>query len=175
MGTTVRPPCGHLLVPARRTMPALPNRLDPPADAAPLDRTLSYRMHLLNKLTDQVSQREYRVRAGLSLSDGRCLATIGSFEPMSVTDLAQHSNLDKGQASRAAQALVAQGLVRKTDSPADARGVVLTLTPAGRRAWKRTMALIHARNEQIFGCLDAAERDTFSALLDRLIDAARLP
>jgi DNA-binding MarR family transcriptional regulator len=154
-------------------MPTDLSRTDPSTAAARLDRTLSYRMHLLNKLTDQASQREYRVHAGLSLSDGRCLATIGQFEPLSVTDLAQHSNLDKGQASRAAQALVAQGLVRKADSPGDGRGVVLTLTPTGRRAWKRTMALIHARNEQIFGCLDATERDTFSALLDRLIDAAR--
>ena len=103
------------------------------------------------------------------MSDGRCLASIGSFEPLSVSHLAQWANLNKSQASRAAQALVAQGLVDKQDHPGDGRGVVLTLTQAGRTAWQRTMALIHQRNQQILGCLGADEQATLSALLDRLI------
>ena len=31
------------------------------------------------------------------------------------------------------------------------------------------MALIHQRNQQIVGCLSAAEQATLSALLDRLV------
>ena len=138
-----------------------------------LDRSLSYRLHLLHKLTDLDSQHAYPREAGLSLSDGRCLATIGTFEPLSVKDLAEHANLNKGQASRAAQSLVEQGLVLKQDSEADGRGVVLSLTPAGRKAWARTMALIEQRNQQIFGCLNAAEQATLGKLFDRLIDHNR--
>lgn len=141
----------------------------------PLDRTMTYRLHLLNKITDQDSHNTYLQDAGLSLSDARCLATIGSFEPLSVKDLAQQANLDKGQASRAAQALVDQGLVSKQDSAADGRGVVLGLTATGRRAWARTMALINQRNQQIFGCLDATEQATLSAVFDRLIEHNRQP
>jgi DNA-binding MarR family transcriptional regulator len=145
----------------------------PPASPAALDRTLSYRLHLLHKLTDMDSQHAYLREAGLSLSDGRCLATIGTFEPLSVKDLAQRANLDKGQASRAAQALVDQGLVCKQHDKADARGVVLTLTDAGRTAFERTMALVRRRNQQIFGCLSEAEQQTLSTLFDRLIDHSR--
>jgi DNA-binding MarR family transcriptional regulator len=155
---------------------AAPRPCDPPSargSPPPLDRTLSYRLHLLTKLTDRTSQRAYLALTGLSMSDGRCLAAIGRFEPLSVTDLAMRANLTKGQASRAAQALVDQALVRKQDSPDDARGVVLTLTPAGRRAWKRTMALVVSRNDEILGCLSPAERTQFGALLDRLIAHAR--
>jgi DNA-binding MarR family transcriptional regulator len=141
--------------------------------SAPLDRTLSYRLHLLHKLTDADSQGAYPEHTGLTLSDGRCLATIGQFEPLSVKDLAAQSNLNKGQASRAAQALVDQGLVLKADHPGDGRGVVLTLTPAGRKLFKRTMQLIAQRNEEIFGCLNAKEQATLSALFDRLITHAR--
>ncbi len=144
-----------------------PIRRSPPSAA--LDRTLSYRLHLLHKLTDQDSQHAYPAQAGLSMSDGRCLAAIGSFGPLSVTLLAQQANLNKSQASRAAQALVEQGLVHKHGSSEDARGVVLTLTAQGRRSWQRTMALIEQRNAQIFGCLDAAEQAVLSQLLDRLI------
>ncbi|MFP5325839.1 MAG: MarR family transcriptional regulator, partial [Gammaproteobacteria bacterium] len=114
------------------------------------------------------SHRRYPQEAGLSLSDGRCLAAIGSFEPLSVMDLAMRANLTKGQASRAAQSLVDQGFVHKTDSPSDGRGVSLSLTARGRKVWHRTMALIERRNEEIFGCLNAQEQRQLGALLDRL-------
>jgi DNA-binding MarR family transcriptional regulator len=139
----------------------------------PLDRTLSYRLHLLHKITDHESQRAYVADAGLSMSDGRCLAAIGAFEPMSVNDLARLANLNKGQASRAAQSLVDQGLVRKAASSVDARGVVLTLSAAGRRKWQRAMAVIDQRNTAIFGCLSEREQATLSKMFDRLIAHAR--
>lgn len=135
-----------------------------------LDRTLSYRLHKLHKLSDMGTQYAYVRETGLSMSDGRCLTTIGTFEPLSVKDLAQQANLDKGQASRAAQALVEQGLVSKQHDSADARGVVLTLTEAGRVAFERTMELVKRRNQEIFGCLSADEQETLSALFDRLIE-----
>ena len=143
-----------------------------PAPVA-LERTLSYRLHLLHTLTDQESQRAYVQDAGLSMSDGRCLAAVGSFESLSVNDLARLANLNKGQASRAAQSLVDQGLVRKKTSPTDARGVVLTLTAAGRRKWQRTMKVIEQRNQQIFGGLSEREQAQLSKVFDRLIEQAR--
>jgi DNA-binding MarR family transcriptional regulator len=138
-----------------------------------LDRTLTYRLHQLHKLTDMDSQSVYPERTGLSMSDGRCLTTIGTFEPLSVKALAEKANLNKGQASRAAQALVDQGLVRKEDQPDDGRGVVLTLTPAGRKVFRRAMAMVHQRNEDIFGCLTEKEQVTLSVMFDRLISHAR--
>lgn len=141
--------------------------------SAPLERTLTYRLHLLHKLTDADSQQAYPAQTGLSLSDGRCLATIGHFEPLSVQLLAQRANLNKSQASRAAQSLVAQGLVLKQDHPEDGRGVVLSLTPQGHQVFQHTMALIAQRNAAIFGCLSAQEQTTLSDLFDRLIAHAR--
>jgi DNA-binding MarR family transcriptional regulator len=134
-----------------------------------LDRTLTYRLHLLHKLTDQESQRAYPEHTGLSMSEGRCLVTVGSFESLSVNDLARLANLNKGQASRAAQALVDQGLVFKGDRPEDGRGVVLTLTPAGRRIWRKAMRMVEQRNAAIFSCLTRAEQTQLSTFLDRLV------
>lgn len=137
-----------------------------------LDRTLTYRLHLLHKLTDLESQRAYVADAHLSMSDGRCLTAIGTFAPLSVNDLAQKANLNKGQASRAAQSLVDQGLVIKAASPTDGRGVVLTLTPKGKAAWQRAMQVVGRRNDDIFGVLSAAEREQLSDFFDRLIAKA---
>ena len=72
-----------------------------PAASPPLDRTLSYRLHLLHKLTDQDSVQACPLQADLSMSGGRCLDRIGSFEPLSVNDPARWAKLDKRQASRA--------------------------------------------------------------------------
>ena len=141
--------------------------------STPLDRTLIYRLHQLHKLTDSDSQSAYPEHTGLSMSYGRCLTTIGTFEPFTVKELAVKANLNKGQASRAAQALVDQGLVFKADHPEDGRGVVLTLTPTGRKKFKSAMAVVAHRNLKIFGCLTEKEQTKLSAMFDRLISHAR--
>lgn len=146
------------------------------APAAPrpsLDDFLSTRLHELNKLGDAFGGDTFTARAGVSAGDGRCLAAIGAHEPLSVVELAQHARLNKAQASRAAQSLADQGLVRKQANEADARGVVLTLTAAGRAAWRKVMTQIERRNEQVFGALSPTERKTLSKLLDRLIESNR--
>jgi DNA-binding MarR family transcriptional regulator len=143
-----------------------------PADrvsSPPLDRFLSWRLHRVNKLTDRTSSDAYVQELGLPVGQARCLAAIGQFGDSSVVALASSANLNKAQASRAAQALVERGLVVKKASETDGRGVVLTLTPAGRKLWNGVMRLIAVRNEQIFGCLSAAERKQLGAMLDRLI------
>lgn len=138
-----------------------------------LDRSFTHRLHTLSKLTDRASQRAYESEGGISLSEGRCLAAIGAFSPLSIKDLAAEANLDKGQASRAAQSLVEQRLVDKELSRTDGRGVVLTLTPKGERVWETVIAMIERRNEQIVACLDATARHQLDSLLDRLILHAR--
>ncbi|CAM3779319.1 MarR family winged helix-turn-helix transcriptional regulator [Castellaniella denitrificans] len=147
------------------TRPARPR----PVPTPPLERSFTYRFNVLRKGIDRQSAAGYLKEVGVSLSDGRCLAAIGRFAPLSIKELANRSHLNKSQASRAAQSLVDRGLVRKDGSPEDGRGVVLTLTAAGREAWNRTMRFVHERNQEILGCLSDDEYATLSALLDRLI------
>lgn len=146
------------------------------ADASapqPMERTLSFRLHLASKLTDKSSADAHAREFGLPIGHARCLAAIGGFAPLSVVDLAARSNLDKAQASRASQALVERGLVAKRPSEHDARSVVLSLTPRGRRLWAAVMDLVARRNGEIFGCLTPAERKALGRMLDRLIEHAR--
>ena len=143
------------------------------AQPAPLDEFLTYRLHQVNKLTDKASSDAYAQEFGLPVGEARCLAAIGHFAPLSVNQLAARANLDKAQASRAAQALVERGLVAKQASEADARGVVLQPTAAGRRLWARVMQLIARRNEEIFGCLTRTEQRQLAAMLDRVLANAR--
>lgn len=140
--------------------------MKPPA----LERFLTYRLHVLNKITDRDTNRAYLEDCGIPLGEARCLAAIGRYAPLSVNDLARAANLNKGQASRSAQALVDRGLVEKALSTSDGRGVVLTPTPAGMAQYQRIIDLIAQRNEEIFGCLNASEQQVLGEMLDRLIE-----
>lgn len=137
-------------------------------DAVSLPDFLTYRLHKLNKITDRQSSEAYAAM-GLGVGEARCLAAIGEFAPLSVADLAARANLDKAQASRAAQMLVERELVLKSASETDARLVVLTPTRSGRTLWKKVMRLIARRNSDIFGCLSAAEQRQLETFFDRLI------
>lgn len=138
-----------------------------------LERTITHRLHTLSKLTDRVTQAAYVLDAGIPFSEGRCLAAIGAFRPLSVKDLAYRANLNKGQASRAAQSLVDLGLVHKEASVTDGRGVVLTLAAKGEPVWQRLMTVIERRNDEIVSCLNPAERAQLDHLLNRLVAHAR--
>jgi len=138
-----------------------------------LERFLTYRLHVLNKITDRDTNRAYLAECGIPLGEARCLAAIGRYAPLSVKDLARAANLNKGQASRSAQALVDRGLVEKTHSESDGRGVVLAPTPAGVAQYQRIIDLIARRNDEIFSCLDADEQQALGGLLDRLIERLR--
>jgi len=135
-----------------------------------LERFLTYRLHVLNKITDRDTNRVYLADCGIPLGEARCLAAIGRYAPLSVNDLARAANLNKGQASRSAQALVERGLVEKTNSESDGRGVVLAPTAAGVAQYRRVIDLIARRNDEIFACLSADEQRLLGGMLDRLID-----
>jgi DNA-binding MarR family transcriptional regulator len=152
--------------------PAQPPLSDETRRAFELDRTLTYRLHVLHKVSDRHSASAYLADAGLGMSEGRCLAAIGAFAPLSINDLAQRANLNKGQASRAAQTLVDRDLVSKKASATDARGVVLTLTRTGKKTWAKVVRVIERRNEQIFSCLSLEDRERLGAMFDRLIEHA---
>jgi len=134
-----------------------------------LKRSFTYRMHLLHKDTDYESQNVYKQSLGLSLSETRSLSVLGLNAKTSVMQLADLANLNKSQASRAAQVLIDKGLAIKHENPDDGRGIELKLTAVGERLWKKTMTLIEKRNQQILSCLTVKERETLNQLIDKLL------
>lgn len=151
------------------------------AATPPLEQFLTYRLHLVNKLTDKHSSDAYAKELGLGVGEARCLAAIGnaltndasSKKSLSINELAAGSNLNKAQASRAAQALVARGLAHKGGHETDGRGVAVSLTDAGLTLWQQVMQLIAQRNASIFSCLSEAEKAQLGNMLDKIAQHAR--
>ncbi|MFP3617322.1 helix-turn-helix domain-containing protein, partial [Paraburkholderia sp. SIMBA_050] len=78
-----------------------------------------YRLHALTKRSDRGIADVYRHKLDISLPEARVIAAVGAFGPFSIMDLARHTNLDKSQASRAAEALLRQGLLERSASEDD--------------------------------------------------------
>lgn len=139
------------------------------AAKAGLEQFLTYRMHVLNKLSDRGISERYQTKLEITLPEARVIAVVGSFGPFSVMDLAKHANLDKSQASRAAEALIKRGLIGRAPSSEDGRAVVISLTPEGRALYRKVMPIARKWNASLFACLDDAEREVFGRALDKVI------
>ena len=140
---------------------------------AGLEQFLTYRLHVLNKLAERGIGERYQEKLGVSVPEARVIASVGSFGPFSIMDLARHANLDKSQASRAAEALIKQGLVQREASEEDGRVVLISLTPAGRELYRKVMPVARKWNADLFDCLDDDEKAAFGAALDKIIESVQ--
>jgi DNA-binding MarR family transcriptional regulator len=140
---------------------------------AGLEQFLTYRLHVLNKLAERGIGDRYQEKLGVTLPEARVIASVGSFGPFSIMDLARHANLDKSQASRAAEALIKQGLVQREASEEDGRVVLISLTADGRELYRKVMPIARKWNTDLFDCLDDAEKAAFGAALDKIIESAQ--
>ncbi|TAL94594.1 MAG: MarR family transcriptional regulator [Paraburkholderia sp.] len=138
---------------------------------AGLEQFLTYRLHVLNKLAERGIGERYQEKLDITLPEARVIASVGSFGPFSIMDLARHANLDKSQASRAAEALIKQGLVMREASEDDGRVVLVSLTPEGRALYRRVMPVARKWNEDLFACLDENEQASLSSALDKVIQS----
>jgi DNA-binding MarR family transcriptional regulator len=148
--------------------------IEPSPSPPALERFFTYRLNTLAKLNDMATHALYTAEVGLSLSEARTLSSIGSFPRLTVNQLAFEANLDKGQASRAAQSLVDKGLVQKVASPLDGRSVFLALTPTGKSLWRKVMVLVERRNNELTQCLSEEEYSQLLEMFARMLAHAKL-
>jgi DNA-binding MarR family transcriptional regulator len=141
---------------------------------AGLEQFLTYRLHVLNKLSERGISERYQAKLDITLAEARVIASVGSFGPFSIMDLAKHANLDKSQASRAAEALIKRGLVQRQASAEDGRLVVVSLTGEGRALYRKVMPIARKWNAELFECLDDAEKAALGRALDKAIASVLL-
>lgn len=93
---------------------------------------------------------------------------------LALSELGEYLVVTRPNITGLVDGLVADGLVRRVDHPADRRMVLAQLTPAGNRfmAW---FVPEHCRNVQrLMSCFDAQELARFVTLLDKLRNHLRI-
>lgn len=142
------------------------------ADAAvkrPNFRSLmTFRLHMVARFSEGISEDYYRKHLGLSLPECRVIGITASYGSVSFKQVAADAHLEKSYASRVVSSLVDRGLIEKLANPADSRSVLLQLTESGRMIHEQTYALALRLNEVLQAPFTRAQVDAFTAFLTTL-------
>ena len=104
----------------------------------------------------------------LTRPEWRALAVIAEFGTLSPTAVGQRTAMDKVKVSRAAQSLVAKGMLRQTQDPADGRGRLLRLTRKGVATHARMVPVMLKMQSTLFEDLSRAEMTAFDRALTKI-------
>lgn len=129
---------------------------------------LTYRVLVLSNTLGKGAVRFYARRFQIPLAEWRLIATLALHAPISVNALSVELSTDKGWISRTAAALVKKGLVKTRTDDADARKLLLDLSPKGRALYARIAPAVRARQARLLSALSQRERTRFEATLAKL-------
>ncbi len=140
----------------------------------PAERTVARQVEsVLNALRRTV--RNFRAAAmtaektlGISGAQHFVLEKLADSPALSLNELAARTLTHKSSVSVVVSRLVLRGFVRREPSSADRRGIVLTLTAAGRRALGSAPDSAQSRLIRALRRFPQADLAAFSALFDRL-------
>jgi len=85
-------------------------------------------------------------------------------------ELAEASTMTRGAISKIVDKLQAKGWIKSKVNPADSRGQILSLTPAGKRNLPGLVEIADQNDEQFFACLNTDERSALRRLLSKVAE-----
>lgn len=98
------------------------------------------------------------------------LATLEQFGAASQAQLSDRTRIYRSDLVSVLNELGDGGFVERGPDPSDRRRNVVSLTTAGKRRLRKLDAVVAAVQDDVFGPLDAAERDQLVRLLTVLVD-----
>ena len=107
---------------------------------------------------------------GVSGAQHFVLEKLADAPSLSLNDLAARTMTHKSSVSVVVSRLVERGLVRRRRSTADARSIVVTLTPAGRRALERAPMSAQTRMVEALRRLPTGQLAQFAGVFERFTD-----
>lgn len=152
-----------------------PVEADPqtPASTFQLENFMPYRLAVAADSVSRLIAREHLTKSGLGMSEWRLLAAVGRFGVLSPTAAGEHTAMDKVKVSRAAASLVASGLMRQTQDPADGRGRLLRLTRKGSALYADVAPTAQEIEESLMAGLGKTEWRALHRALVKLSEHAR--
>jgi DNA-binding MarR family transcriptional regulator len=133
---------------------------------------MPYRLSVATNAVSQAVARAYEKKYRLSTQEWRLMAVLAFGGALTQQDLVRLTKMDKVTVSRAARALEERRFVRRSKDEIDARSLRLTLTTAGRKTYDAIVPAALEAQREILSVLDAEERSTLKALLERVETAA---
>lgn len=143
-----------------------------PGGATGLVSPLNHRAAFLVRIAQLRSFDEFhRHFAGLGVTPAgfSVFAVIASNPGVRPGAIAEELCIKPSNVAALVNALVAQGYVRRAQDATELRASLLSMTPAGARAWREMERALAAAEAGFLAGLDAAEQRQFLALLRKLL------
>jgi DNA-binding MarR family transcriptional regulator len=135
---------------------------------APLLALESFLPYRLNVAAAEVSEglaRVYSERFGLDVPGWRVIATLGQFDRATAKAIGAHARMHKTKVSRAVLQLEGRGYVERAPNPQDKREAHLTLTAAGRAAYREIAPLALDYQDRTLRRLSEDQRQALDGIL----------
>lgn len=139
-----------------------------------LERFLPYRLSILSNRISGAIARQYSDRFDLSVPEWRVMAVLGGAPGLTAREVAERTEMDKVQVSRAVQSLVKSRRVQRDAHPHDGRSAHLSLTAKGRAIYDEITPLALHLEELLLSALSAQERAALDRLMAKLARQSKL-
>ena len=116
--------------------------------------------------------RSIKLPPGMTHERLAALELIDSNGPVSVSDLAAFASVRVPSMSRMVTSLVEEGLARKRGMKDDARGVLISLTPKGKRAYQVANRKAVEHLERALGRLSPGQISALTSLAKALSEVS---
>jgi DNA-binding MarR family transcriptional regulator len=146
-----------------------------PDDNLILENFLPYRLMRLSEAVSREFAKAYHDRYGLTRPEWRVFATLGQYGTMTATAIGAHSAMHKTKVSRAVVALEKRKWLERRTDPADRRVEQLTLTRAGRAAYRAMVPVARDFEAKLLSRIEGREAQQLLdglAVLRRAIEAS---
>jgi DNA-binding MarR family transcriptional regulator len=140
----------------------------PSKDEFRLEEFLPYQLSVTANRVSRLFAHQYAEGFGLTVPEWRVIAVVGRFEAISPSRVSEWTGMDKVKVSRAAATLVARGLLRQTQDPADGRARVLRMTRKGQRVFEAVVPLAQRLEDELTQGLSRTEWTSFQKTLAKL-------
>lgn len=137
-----------------------------------LDKFLPYQLSVTSNAVSSAIARTYEVLFGLRVPEWRLIAVLAEQEGVTQQALVARTEMDKMTVSRAAQALVARGLVTRVPHGSDKRSHALALSEEGRALYAQIAPKALELEEKLLKELGAREIAQLKATLAKLKSAS---
>ena len=111
--------------------------------------------------------------SGLSFSQVNTLRCLHFSGQVDITDVGEQMGITNAAASQLVDRLVRMGLIERAEDPVDRRVKRLTLTPSGHELTEKLVDTRRRWMERFTNTLTAEDRESISAALQIMTDAAK--
>lgn len=140
----------------------------PSLDPRNLKDMLDYRLYLVYREFGCHHERMLNNEFGINRRRWRLIATVHDLEGATLSDIAEHAELDKAQASRTVGTMVREGYLRRLSNPDNARYAKIVFTDKGRDLYDKIFTRYREMNLALIDALTVEEIHQLDKIINKL-------